>query len=129
LALHLGYPSPRHLVKHLTSEDITYWRAYYALEPFGQVRVDKELGAIAALLYNVNREKGAEAKMWYDFNPNVDMPRSEKQQEVEDVQRSNEAAIAWVQGYNVRYKAQQQKLAETAAIVRKVEAVGKAQRR
>ncbi len=43
------------------------WRAYFDLEPFGEERADYRAASIVAMLYNINRKRGTEAKPVRDF--------------------------------------------------------------
>lgn len=78
LCLELGYPSPRHLLRELTSEEVTYWRAYAAMEPFGAVRMDELLGMLMAQNYNMNRSKEQEVVHWHDLVFNAESPKFEE---------------------------------------------------
>lgn len=109
----LGFPHPRILQQHLSSADITYWRAYARLEPFGESREDARAGTIAALLYNTNRPKGADPRAWYDFFPNVSAPKEngqqEQQQSPEQKKQLADRAIALFKAFNTRWAPQKRK--------------------
>lgn len=66
LALALGR-TVAELERTLTSSEFSEWMAYYELEPFGAWRDNLHAAQIAALLYNVNRERGSPAKSPGDF--------------------------------------------------------------
>jgi hypothetical protein len=107
--LRLGYPSPRHLQAELTSEDILYWRAYSILEPWGDTREDFRMGLIASILFNSNRGKDVDPKMWYHFFPNVDAPeqavaKPHEPQTKEELEASCEAAISAFKAWNMRFE-------------------------
>lgn len=74
MSLALGFPHPRYLRDCLTSQDITDWLAYEALEPFGASREDVRSGLMVSMYYNAHRKNGSPTKAWYDFFPNVNMP-------------------------------------------------------
>lgn len=75
LALALGFPHPRFLVRVLSSQDITDWMAFAACEPFGGVREDERIGTLTSLVYNgFMRGKGELPARWYQFFPNAEMP-------------------------------------------------------
>jgi len=43
------------------------WKAFYALDPFGEERADLRMGVIAAILSNIYRRKGRRRKTPADF--------------------------------------------------------------
>lgn len=90
------------MLQDLESEDITWWRAYAELEPFGGARDDMRSGVIAATLANVNRRKGSAPFRWDDFFLNVAsdrfeeaMARREKEQEATPEQQAERAVEAF----------------------------------
>lgn len=80
MTLALGYPHPRHLQQHLTSQDITEWMAYESLEPFGEARMDLRIGTLISMFYNANRDSKQDpaGKVWFDFLPNVNAPQQDR---------------------------------------------------
>lgn len=44
------------LLREVTSTELTEWRAYYDLEPFGALMDDRRHGIATAVLANVNRD-------------------------------------------------------------------------
>lgn len=97
-------------MRELTSHDITMWRAYASLEPFGAVRDDRRIGTLAALYYNANRERGTPTHDWGDFFPNVESLPTLEEEEAHRRSRTPEqqaanfiaAARAWNERLGVR---------------------------
>ncbi len=46
----------RQLLAQIDSAELTEWRAYYALEPFGELVADQRHGIATSVLANVNRD-------------------------------------------------------------------------
>jgi hypothetical protein len=46
----------RQLLAQIDSAELTEWRAYYALEPFGELVADQRHGIAVSTLANVNRD-------------------------------------------------------------------------
>jgi hypothetical protein len=65
-----------------SSEEFTYWLAYYRLEPWGEERADLRMAILDSLFYNANRGKGSGSKKPKDFM--LDFERNE-QQSVEEM--------------------------------------------
>ena len=59
LALALGYPSPRAMLKEMTSSELSDWMAFYRIEPFGCHAEDRRSAQIVNMLYDINKKKGA----------------------------------------------------------------------
>ena len=57
LCLALGYPTPRHLLRCITSKELAEWMAYFRIEPFGQDQSDYIMAQMAAILYGANSGK------------------------------------------------------------------------
>lgn len=68
----LGYSHPDHLLRELSSWQVTEWLAYYGLEPFGEERSDLRAGIVAATVANANRDAKRRAK---PFEPGEFMPK------------------------------------------------------
>lgn len=66
LALHA---TQGELLDRLTSEELTEWMVYDAMEPIGQHRLDYGFGILSALVANVNRKKGGKPFRPIDFMP------------------------------------------------------------
>lgn len=74
----MGYPHPDHLLKGLSSPQLSELLAYYGLEPFGERTEFLRTGIVAATIANVNRGKGQKAFSPEDFMPKE--PKIEKPQ-------------------------------------------------
>lgn len=48
----LGYPHPDHLLAQLTGPQLAEWKAYYSVEPWGDLRADFRAGQICATVAN-----------------------------------------------------------------------------
>lgn len=68
MALALGYPHPDHLLRELTSKQLTEWMAYSLLEPFGPKRDDERAGVLASVTIQPHLKKGKKIKP-EDFFP------------------------------------------------------------
>lgn len=66
LALGLGMTISE-LRLRMTSRELTDWRAYYHLEPFGEERADLRSGIVASTIANVNRGKDVKPFSPADF--------------------------------------------------------------
>jgi hypothetical protein len=49
------------------SRELQDWEAYYAVEPWGQLRDNMHAGMIASLLANQGRKRGSRAQTYEDF--------------------------------------------------------------
>ena len=78
------------LLARVSSQELTDWMAYYALEPFGQERGDLQAGVVASTVYNVNRGKGdkalAPADFALKFGPSVMKTRAKRKRKAPDWQ-------------------------------------------
>ena len=74
----LGYPTPRHLLRCMTSKELAEWMAYFRIEPFGQDQQDFIMAQVASMTYSANRAKGQSAKgpeeffMYHPMKPETD---------------------------------------------------------
>lgn len=70
LALALGM-TVREMLSRIDSAELTEWRAYAMLEPFGEIIADQRHGILTSTLANVNRDpkKTPEAYQPKDFIP------------------------------------------------------------
>lgn len=66
-----------HLLKSITSKELTQWMAFDAISPIGDERQDQQAAMLAALIYNIKRGSGA-AKQLVDFMPYVDRDEVKK---------------------------------------------------
>jgi hypothetical protein len=71
LALALGIPSVDYLLDNLSSTELEGWLDYWNEEPFGYEIENYRSGLIAALLYNVNKDRKAKSKSPFDFYKNL----------------------------------------------------------
>ena len=53
------------LGREMSSQELTYWMAYYMVEPFGDQRDDIRMGAVCASIYNTTPMKTTRT-----YNPN-----------------------------------------------------------
>ncbi len=65
------------LLNRANSRELTEWRAYYSLEPFGEERADLRAGIIAATIANIYRDKNTKAYKPVDFIPQFDKPKQQ----------------------------------------------------
>jgi hypothetical protein len=95
LCLELGYASPRRLLAEITSEELTYWKEYFQIRPWGYVRYARMLGTLAAQQYNLNRTKNKKPLSWDSFFP-VEIVEKD-----DDGRDTNENIIKFFQQYNL----------------------------
>jgi len=57
LALALGYPHPRFLLRELTARDLAEWHAYYHIAAWGDDHIQEMLATLTALTWNRGRGK------------------------------------------------------------------------
>lgn len=83
--LALGYRSVRELLQGMRSRDLTEWKMYSYLEPFGEERADLRAGIIASVIATVNSGES--------FSPAYFMPFAEKPKKKKQTQAEMEAAL------------------------------------
>jgi len=79
------------LLSRISSRELTEWRAYYALEPFGDDRADLRAGVIAATTANVFRKSGTPPYKARDFMPKFGGPKPDWREMLEKVKAINAA--------------------------------------
>jgi hypothetical protein len=75
------------LLSGISSRELSEWRAYYELEPFGEERSDLRSGTIAAVVANTARDpkkrrrpyKASDFMHRFDQEPGEERPRWEAQ--------------------------------------------------
>ncbi len=75
LALALGMPVGE-LLNRISSQELTEWMAYYALEPFGEERADLRAGIVASTVANTARDPKKRAR---PYRPQEFMPTFDRQ--------------------------------------------------
>lgn len=81
LALELGYASPRRMLGEMRRSELGIWTALRRRNPWGEMRADFRIAALAALIANVNRDTSRRARPFTprDFMPYLERdPRSEE---------------------------------------------------
>ena len=73
LCAHLGYASPDHLLKELTSTQLTEWMAFARIAPFGPQMDNLRGGIVAAAVANYSP-----ISTKHDYTPADFMPRRPK---------------------------------------------------
>ncbi|MGE3932351.1 MAG: hypothetical protein AB7F67_03825 [Rhodospirillaceae bacterium] len=61
----------------MTAVEFDEWRAFFAVEPWGEERADLRAALTTAAVYNVNRGRGQSAFKPIDFMPNVKHDRDQ----------------------------------------------------
>lgn len=59
MALQLGFSHPDELTSRLTAGQLSEWKAYAAIEPFGEYRSELRHGQQMAMTANINRNQEA----------------------------------------------------------------------
>ena len=92
----MGYPHPDHLLKQLTSSQVSEWEAYDRLDPIGKWRDELGFASLSSLIVNIVRtiyaKKGTTPKdstptdfmMKWGYSAEEQKPEP-KQQSVEDM--------------------------------------------
>jgi len=79
----------------MTSKELTEWKAFYELEPFGRTAEDMRGGILASLLANIHRDPKKRSKPYLamDFMPDYDGSRkpAPKKQSVEQMREALKA--------------------------------------
>lgn len=57
LCLALGYPHPDVLLAGLSARQLLEWRAFFAIDPWGEQRADRRTALLGSLLASVNGKK------------------------------------------------------------------------
>lgn len=60
------------LLRRTSASELSEWMAFYALEPFGELRADARAGIVAATVANTARGAGDRAFAPADFMPDYD---------------------------------------------------------
>lgn len=55
------------MLSGMSSRMLEEWRAFAALEPFGDDRADFRIGQLTAIVANATRVKGSRVRTWTDF--------------------------------------------------------------
>lgn len=69
LALALGIPDVDGMLARMSARQFAEWEAYYAQEPWGELRADLRAGIVASTLANVHRRARTPAFSPQDFMP------------------------------------------------------------
>lgn len=80
LALKLGHPYPKQMLKGMSVQTYLGWMRYATLEPFDEQRADLRAGIIASTIANVMGGKKKGGKLWTptDFMPWSEEPQPRK---------------------------------------------------
>lgn len=84
LGLALG-KTVKQLKKEIDSKELTDWKAYYQIEPFGVEQDYIQAGIISSVIANVNRGKNSTPYKPSDFVPSSFKAQIQKKQSVEDI--------------------------------------------
>src|SRR5678816_3744720 len=81
LALALGIPRVRAMLRRMTAQDFHDWEIYAELEPFGELRADYRAAQVAQMIFNMAVES-RHRKPMKDFV----LPAGEREEEVQKPQ-------------------------------------------
>lgn len=81
----------KQLLKEVDSAELTEWRAYYRIEPFGTEQDYLQAGIISSVIANVNKSKSTSPFNPYDFVPSSFKARIARKQSPEDMIKAFEA--------------------------------------
>lgn len=79
------------LLSRISSRELTEWRAYCALEPFGEERADLRAGIVASTMANVFRRSGTKPYKAQEFMPKFAKERQNWREQLEIVRTINAA--------------------------------------
>ena len=79
------------LLRRVSSRELTEWRAYYGLEPFGEERADLRAGIVASTMANVFRKSGTQPYKTQDFMPKFGKEKQDWRDMLEKVRTINAA--------------------------------------
>ena len=77
------------LLGRISSRELTEWRAYCGIEPFGEERADLRAGIVASTVANVFRKSGTQPYKAQDFMPKFEKPRQDWREQLERVKAIN----------------------------------------
>lgn len=77
------------LLSRISSRELTEWRAYYGLEPFGEDRADLRAGIVASTMANVFRKSGTKPYKAQDFMPRFEKTQQDWREQLEVVKAIN----------------------------------------
>ncbi len=75
----------RELLERIDSRELTEWRAFYELEPFGCEKEDSRIGVIAATIANVFRAKRGKTYKVEDFMPLLPTGKKQSVEEMKQI--------------------------------------------
>lgn len=75
----------KRLLKEIDSQDITEYKAYYQIEPFGSEQDFLQAGIISSVIANVNRSKNSQPFKASDFIPSSFKAKIPKKQSAKDM--------------------------------------------
>jgi hypothetical protein len=75
LCLELGILHPDHLMRSLTSRQLSEWMVFYGLDPFGEQRADLRAGIVASVVNNRWRGRHETPREPADFMPFREQPK------------------------------------------------------
>lgn len=84
----MGFAHPDHLLKQLSSPQLSEWEAYDRLEPVGRWGSDYRGAALLSLMTNVHLKKGSPLTKPQDFMPDWNLKKGISQGHQPDVIRS-----------------------------------------
>lgn len=79
------------LLSRVSSRELSEWRAYYGLEPFGEDRADLRAGIVASTMANVFRKSGTNPYKAQDFMPKFGKEKQDWREQLELVKSINAA--------------------------------------
>ena len=79
------------LLGRISSRELTEWRAYSGLEPFGEDRADLRAGIVASTVANVFRKSVTKPYKAQEFMPRFEKTRQDWREQLERVKAINAA--------------------------------------
>ena len=79
------------LLSRISSRELSEWRAYCGLEPFGEDRADLRAGIVASTVANVFRKSGTKPYKAQDFMPKFGKEKQDWREQLELVKAMNAA--------------------------------------
>ena len=95
-------------MREMHATELVEWRAYYAMEPFGEAQADHRAGVLTALLANINRDPKRRSEPFAptDFMPDRTLTPAERAAQDAPQQLSQEAFMAYIETLNAAFGGQ-----------------------
>jgi len=80
------------MLGRMSSTELTYWKAWWRIEPWGEYRADLRAGSVAAPLLNIQLARNADKYKASDWLMEFEKPKPQTPDEMKSALRSLAAA-------------------------------------